>query len=99
MVPGLKPNTRYIFSGYVKAAASGQGGHIGVKEYGGVEIAANTQNTGYEKLSVPFTTGATNTSAKVCFYGGPNGFGEAYGDDFKYWKIYLDIWESRRHKR
>lgn len=83
MVSGLKPNTRYIFQGYVKAATSGQGGKIGVKEFGGTEVADSTHNLGYTLLSVSFTTGATNTSAKVCFYGAPNGFSEAYGDDFE----------------
>gem|GEM_PF-799813 len=83
VIAGLKPNTSYTFRGYVKVAGFGQQANIGVKEYGGAEIKASTISTGYMPLSVTFTTGATNTSAKLCFYRFADGAGAAYGDDFE----------------
>jgi len=78
VVAGLKPNTNYTFCGYVK----GQPANIGVKEFGGTEVTATTTNTAYTFTYVKFTTGATNTTAKLCFYRWANNAGEAYGDDF-----------------
>ena len=85
VVPGLKPNTSYTFRGWVKAASMGQTANICVKEYDGSggQITRSTSSTGYTLLTVPFTTGAQNTSAKVSFYRWLNGAGAAYGDNFE----------------
>jgi hypothetical protein len=80
-VTGLKPGTKYIFKGYVKSTRGLV--NIGVKDYGGIQQSASTRSSAYAQLSVPFTTGATNTSAKVCFYKYNNGAGKSYGDDFE----------------
>lgn len=82
-VSGLQPNTSYIFSGFIKAGSSGQFCHICAKEYGGIEVTASTSSTSYQPLSVTFTTGPTNHSAKVCFFRWGDGSGVAYGDDFQ----------------
>lgn len=80
-VYGLKPNTRYRFSGYAKTTG-GATARFGVKEYGGEETLTAegvTQTNDYGPLSLTFTTGAESTSATVfCI---AEGEGSAFFDD------------------
>ena len=79
VITGLTPNTTYILSGWGKVSSGGLV-KIGVKEYGGAETKATITSTSYEKGSVVFTTGSTNTSAKIFFF--QPGGGTSWGDDF-----------------
>ncbi|WP_373231214.1 LamG-like jellyroll fold domain-containing protein [Cohnella sp.] len=76
----LKPNTTYTLTAWGKA---GSGGSLlfGVKNYGGTELTYTFTSTSYTKASITFTTGATNTTADIYFYG-LSGTNPSYGDDF-----------------
>lgn len=90
IITGLSPNTTYIYSAWVKCAA-GAGMWVGVKDYGGNELYVVANGTIYEKKAIVFTTGATNTSAKVYFYRHPDPYygntDAAWGDDFELNKV------------
>lgn len=66
-VTGLSPNTTYTYSGWVRAD-SGSSTSFGVKNYGGAQVTSRTSATGWTRLSDTFTTGATDTSARVFCY-------------------------------
>jgi hypothetical protein len=75
-VTGLKPATQYVLSAYVKGYA-----RIGVRSFNGTSTVSKPINaTSYSKVSVTFTTGATNTSAQI-FASWVSG-GDARVDDF-----------------
>lgn len=82
VVAGLKPNTTYVLGGYAKVSGSGQTIKIGVKNFD----AANTDlrneitSTTYTKSTITFTTGTSNTSARIYFFKPSSG--TAFGDDF-----------------
>jgi hypothetical protein len=78
-VTGLSANTTYTLSGWAKTDF--HEAWIGVKHFGGTETNVKITSTAYVKGSVRFTTGPTNTTARIYFfkYGAAN---TAYGDDF-----------------
>ncbi|MFC5821027.1 family 20 glycosylhydrolase [Nonomuraea harbinensis] len=76
----LNPNTTYRLSGWAKSAVAGEQTHIGVKHYGGAELAATITSTGYTEGSVTFTTGAANREATIYCYKATGG-GPAHCDD------------------
>ena len=86
----LDANTTYTLSGFAKVASRRQSVLLGIKEYGGAETSVTFDQTSYSQKSLQFTTGSTNTSAKIFFYvaGSRNA---AYGDDFS---ITLDALKS-----
>ncbi|RKP54352.1 glycosyl hydrolase family protein [Cohnella endophytica] len=77
-ISGLSPNTTYTLTGWFKVASGNVS--IGVKNYGGSQIAYSTSNTSYTQQTISFTTGASNTSAEIFLWKGTAGYG--YGDDF-----------------
>jgi hypothetical protein len=81
IITGLSPSTEYIFSAYVKS--SGVEGRIGVKNYGGNDTFNSFSNTTYEQKSVVFTTGTSNTSAKIYIYNPSGGAATLYADDLE----------------
>ncbi|MFC7626019.1 carbohydrate binding domain-containing protein [Microlunatus sp. GCM10028923] len=68
VVTGLQPKTTYTLSGWGKSVDAARGPHIGVKEYGGADIAVQFASTSYTKSTLTFTTGASATSARVYCY-------------------------------
>ncbi|MFG3225660.1 glycosyl hydrolase family 18 protein [Kitasatospora sp. NPDC048194] len=71
----LKPNTSYTLSGWVQGSYA----YIGVS--GGATASTWTPgSSGWTKLSVPFTTGASGTV--TVYLHGWYGQGSVYGDDF-----------------
>lgn len=83
VLSGLTPNTTYKFSGWAKVANSGDVVWIGVKDFGGTLTRRSISSTSYIQVSLTFTTGPNNTSAKIYLYKPPTaGTGDAYGDDF-----------------
>ncbi|MGW2250522.1 carbohydrate binding domain-containing protein [Kitasatospora sp. NPDC001660] len=70
----LKPNTSYTLSGWVQ----GNYAYLGVS--GEANASTWTNSTGWTKLTVPFTTGATGTV--TVYLHGWYGQGNVYGDDF-----------------
>ncbi|MFF2141462.1 glycosyl hydrolase family 18 protein [Kitasatospora sp. NPDC058190] len=70
----LKPNTSYTLSGWVQ----GNYAYIGVS--GGATGSTWANSSGWTKLSVPFTTGASG--AVTVYLHGWYGQGDVYGDDF-----------------
>ncbi|RED95943.1 carbohydrate binding domain-containing protein [Marinoscillum furvescens] len=80
VITGLTPNTTYTYSANAKVQ-SGSSVGLGVKEYGGSEISNTITSLSYTQSSVTFTTGSSNTTAKIFFYVATAG-NVAYGDDF-----------------
>ena len=81
VVTGLSPNTSYTLRAWVKNASSGNTTYLGVKSFGGTETNENTTSTGYQELTVTFTTGASNTTADIYIWKN-GGSAYAYADDF-----------------
>jgi len=65
-VTGLKPNTTYTYTGWLKSGSGGQCS-IYAKNHGGSEVTVSTTNTTYNQVSLEFTTGPNNTSALIGF--------------------------------
>ncbi|MEU8465961.1 carbohydrate binding domain-containing protein [Streptomyces sp. NPDC029003] len=70
----LAPNTAYTLSGWVQGSYA----YLGVR--GGASASTWTSSTGWTKLSVPFTTGASG--AVTVYLHGWYGQGAIHGDDF-----------------
>ncbi|MEU9133709.1 glycosyl hydrolase family 18 protein [Kitasatospora sp. NPDC048540] len=70
----LVPNTKYTLSAWV------QGSYAFLGVSGGATASTWTSGTGWTKLSVPFTTGASGTV--TVYLHGWFGQGNVYGDDF-----------------
>ncbi|MER8182245.1 glycosyl hydrolase family 18 protein [Kitasatospora sp. NPDC094015] len=70
----LAPNTKYTLSAWV------QGSYAFLGVSGGATASTWTSSTGWTKLSVPFTTGASGTV--TVYLHGWFGQGSVYGDDF-----------------
>lgn len=81
-VTGLKPDTAYTLSAWVKASAPDDVAQLGVYSYGGTEVMAVTSSQSYTQLSINFKTGAGNTSAVIYLYKRLSGSGYILGDDF-----------------
>ncbi|MDO6535550.1 Ig-like domain-containing protein [Alteromonas stellipolaris] len=76
----VQPNTTYTLSGYGKASSLTEKVRLGVKEYGGNEKSLRFKRLSYQQLSTTFTTGESNTKAKIFFWNGQKGV-QAYADD------------------
>jgi beta-glucanase (GH16 family) len=79
IIVGLSPNTTYILRAHVKKDSSSSNVALGVKDFGSSQIAASASSTSYEKMVLTFKTGASNTSAKIFFYGNS---GSGHADNF-----------------
>ena len=69
----LAPNTQYTLSGWVQGSYA----YLGVR--GGATGSTWTSSSGWSKLTVPFTTGASGTV--TVYLHGWYGQGAVYGDD------------------
>ncbi|KOU25396.1 chitinase [Streptomyces sp. WM6372] len=69
----LVPNTKYTLAGWVQGSYA----YLGVR--GGASASTWTSSTGWSKLTVPFTTGASGTV--TVYLHGWYGQGAVYGDD------------------
>lgn len=68
VVTKLKPNTKYVLTAYLNTG--GTNVTLGINKYDGVAFSQNNKcnSTVFTKYSLPFTTGASNTSANVFIY-------------------------------
>ena len=80
IVQGLKPDSKYLLSAYVKTKNGGIG-CLGAKDMGTEEIGVNYEGTEYKKINIIFTTGIDSTSAKIFIFN-PSSIGVVYADDF-----------------
>jgi Carbohydrate binding domain len=81
VISGLIANKSYTLRGWVKTGSSSDQTYVGVKNFGGAEVNQFTTSTAYTQLTVNFTTGSSNTSAKIfCFKSA--GTGNSFCDDF-----------------
>ncbi|WNQ11373.1 discoidin domain-containing protein [Paenibacillus aurantius] len=81
LITGLKPNTSYKFVAWVYNE-QGASVNVGVLNYGGAAIDVNTtEYTKYVRQEVTFTTGATNTSARVRIWKDNSTTLYSYADD------------------
>ncbi len=94
-VSGLKPNTTYRFSGWIKSANGGNMS-MGVKRYGGNTSKQFNASSAYQYFTITFTTGVSHTFATVYTYASSGVSG--YGDDFSLIEIggnpYQLIWSD-----
>jgi uncharacterized protein YjdB len=82
VVRNLTPNTKYVLRAMVKSDTQHDPVRLGVTEYGGPQVQSTSAYPEYRQRMVSFTTGATNTQAKIFLYRDTTGSGNAYGDDF-----------------
>ena len=75
----LEPNTVYTFSVWIKVD-DGEKVEIGVKNYGGQNVSATSNQTTWRQLIVNFKTGGTNTTATVYIKKTSLGAGYVYAD-------------------
>lgn len=82
IVSGLAPTNSYTFGGYGQVTSSGQQVRLGAKNFDGtsLQVGQSIGTTSYTAGHASFTTGATNTSAKVYVYD-QTGTSYGYGDD------------------
>jgi hypothetical protein len=75
------PNTTYVLSAWLKSSGAGtESVEIGVSEYGGVLLNVKTYSTSWDQRSLEFTTGSTNTTAKVYLWKNTTGSDYVYAD-------------------
>jgi beta-glucanase (GH16 family) len=65
---GLKPKTRYRVTAMTRKLADASHVRLGVKDFGGEEIASPAANTQWAKQAVEFTTGEDAKFVTVYFY-------------------------------
>lgn len=82
-VTGLKANTTYVIRGYLRVASSGITVQLGVDGYGGSKTATAVGSTSYSQSSITFTTGSSNTSARIFLSKPSTSTTLAYADDFE----------------
>lgn len=80
IIYGLKPDSGYRLSAYIKAEDGGVG-CLGAKDMGTGETSVSYRGEEYELITVEFKTGANNASAKIFIFN-PNFKGIIYADDF-----------------
>ncbi|MFX3632861.1 MAG: carbohydrate binding domain-containing protein [Candidatus Pristimantibacillus sp.] len=78
----LKPNTEYAIKVWAKTTAPTAKFYIGVKNFGSTQSTLLVDSTEYKQYQVKFTTGASNTSARVFFWK-ESGGGTGYVDDYE----------------
>lgn len=83
---GLEPNTDYTYKVMVNTSAKAK---FCIKDFGSNQIVSAVESTEGEFVehSINFTTGSTNTSARMCFYHWKSGAGVSYADDFSIIKL------------
>ena len=82
-VSWLKPNTKYILTGWAKTSDPVKKMLIGVRDYDGVGSAKNglIEGSTYVQGTVEFKTGADTTSIIINAWKGPGNF-DGYVDDY-----------------
>lgn len=91
LVTGLTPNTTYRFSAWVHTTGANKAS-LGVKHYltsTSGELTVENSTSGYEFLTLDFTTGNSATSAKVYLL--TDQTDDVYGDDFSVDKLPLAV--------
>ncbi|HMR81725.1 MAG TPA: DUF6067 family protein [Niabella sp.] len=82
-ISGLKPNTTYKLSAWLKVATNGQYVYLGAKNFGGAQAAVSVSQKSYQQRTVYFTTGAGNTSANVFIWTDEECANGAFADDVR----------------
>lgn len=81
IITGLTPETSYQLRAFAKVHNSNSTIRIGVKNHGQNEIYQAVSSTNYQEVTVPFSTGASSTTATI--YGfRVSGSDYGYADDF-----------------
>lgn len=78
---GLSPNTTYLLTSWLKSSNSAAV-QMGVKQYGGNELTAQTTSTSYIQRSLKFTTGPASTSAVIYCINPAGGSNQMTADTF-----------------
>ncbi len=80
-VTGLKPNTTYLFSGYIKTEEDATA-YVGVEDHVYGDFMPIPPNTNWINSNFMFTTGPETTSVIVFAWKDSEGSGKVYCDDF-----------------
>lgn len=83
LITGLSPETKYELLAMVKHELTNEEGRVFAKDYGGAEVYTEFSTTNYEKVSIEFTTGSINTSAKIGVFNVLGNAGFIYTDDLE----------------
>jgi hypothetical protein len=82
VVTGLSPNRKYTLSAWVRVSDRKEVVVLGVKGFGGKDVAVQSSSTEWERKSVTFTTGSGANRATVYLLKKTAGKGNAWGDNF-----------------
>jgi Carbohydrate binding domain len=79
---GLTPNTTYVASAWVRVGGNNQSANLAVRNFGRTTVTkAVASASTFQRVTLEFTTGATNTTAELVFEK-PLGTATAIGDLF-----------------
>jgi fibronectin type 3 domain-containing protein len=81
-VTGLTPNRTYTVTVWARLSASATGVTVYASNFGGSTVSRSVTSTSWTPLSFTFTTGATNTSARIGWVDGNGSAATAYTDDW-----------------
>lgn len=79
-VTGLTPNTQYVMEAYVKSESAATSTDISIREYGGSEQTIQVYDTVYTQITVPFTTGPSDTSVTLAALRSKSAAGSGFMD-------------------
>lgn len=87
----VKPNTKYILSGWLSLPGTDHKrtyhhGAFGVKDFGGDELRLKSTDPAFTRYSLQFTTGASTRNATV-FFTNDQKSSPAYGDHFELFEV------------
>jgi len=82
-IVGLKPNTDYILSAWIKSSSANTIASLGVKFYGNDEKSVTTSSTNWVQKAVLFTTGADYSTAYIYFYSKCSNSLSIFADNFE----------------
>lgn len=80
-ITGLRPNTPYTLSAWVKVSSEDESVCVGVRDAGGPEVAVSTSQTRWTRLVLEFRTGPRATGATVFLRKTTPGPGYAWCDN------------------
>ncbi|MDH7571545.1 MAG: carbohydrate binding domain-containing protein, partial [Armatimonadota bacterium] len=80
-VTGLRPETPYTLSAWVRVSDEGERVCLGVRGHGAPEAVASTSSTTWTRLVLPFKTGPQATAALIFLRKSSDGPGQAWCDN------------------
>ena len=79
-IEGLRPNTTYTVSGYLRVSGPNASASIGAKSYGGANVYTTVYSTDWTYTELSFTTGPTDTRVEIVIWNNVENT-KGFGDD------------------